>query len=170
MPETFRFSPRPNQAHTIDWRSWGAGAFDEAARADKPMLLNLTTFWCDSCHSMDETTYSDPAITRQINEELIPLRVDADRYPHVHDRYIAGGWPTNAFLTPTGEVLWAGTYVAPEEFVRVAVWVLDAWRNRRSELTAEIVRRRRALDAARSRRTQVGLVRWEAAGLVLSTR
>jgi hypothetical protein len=141
MAETFRFSSRPNRAHEVRWRTWGADAFEEAAREDRPLLLNLTAFWCHWCHVMDETTYSEPDLIRLLNEELVPLRVDADQHPHVQDRYIAGGWPTNAFLTPSGEVLWAGTYVEPDEFRQVARGVLAAWRGRRDELQVEIVRR-----------------------------
>src|SRR5690606_40783264 len=97
MPANLRFAPRPNRANEIGWRPWGRAAFEEAARADRPVLLNLTAVWCHWCHVMDETTYSDPALIELINAELVPVRVDADLYPHVQDRYIAGGWPTNAF-------------------------------------------------------------------------
>ncbi|MBI4544062.1 MAG: thioredoxin domain-containing protein [Gemmatimonadetes bacterium] len=168
MTETFRFSPRPNRAHQVHWQNWGRAALEEAAQQDKPVLLNLSAVWCRACQLMDETTYSDAAIIRLLNEQFLALRVDADRYPHVRDRYSAGGWPTNAFLTPTGEVLWAGNYVAPEAFRSVAEGVLAAWRGQRDELQLEIERRRKALAAARSRRPAVGLVRREAADDVLT--
>jgi uncharacterized protein YyaL (SSP411 family) len=168
MADSFRFSPRPNRAASIRWRPWGAAAFDDASRADRPVLLNLTAVWCGWCQQMDETTYSQPELIELINRELVPIRVDADQYPHVQERYIASGWPTNAFLTPTGEVLWAGTYVGPEEFGAVAAGVLAAWRERREALQVEIDRRRRALEAARGRQPMVGLVRREAADDVVS--
>src|SRR5262245_38098680 len=107
MPMSFRFSPRPNRADEIHWRAWNADAFAEAVKADKPVLLNLTAMWCHWCHLMDETTYSDHDLIALINDNMIAVRVDADQHPHVQDCYIAGGWPTNAFLTPTGEVLWS---------------------------------------------------------------
>ena len=50
----------------------------------------------------------------------------------------------------------------------VAGGVLAAWRGRRAELQAEIERRRKALEAARSRHPAVGLVRREAADDVLT--
>jgi len=165
---TFRFSPRVNKAADILWRPWGREAFDEAAAADKPILLCLTAVWCHWCQQMDETTYSEPDLIALINETFIPVRVDADQYPHVHDRYIAAGWPTNAFLTPTGEVLWSGTYIPAEQFEAVAQSVRTAWLERRAELAAEIDRRRKALEAARGRPSSAGLVRREAADDVLS--
>ncbi|MGH7504529.1 MAG: DUF255 domain-containing protein [Longimicrobiales bacterium] len=166
--QTFHFSPRPNRAHEIRWRSWGPEPLAEAGREEKPVLLNLTAAWCTWCHRLDETTYSDPELIDLLNEHFVAVRVDADRHPHVQDRYIAGGWPTTAFLTPTGEVLWAGTYVEPAEMRSVAGSVLAAWRDRRAEFEAEIERRRRALDAARNRHMAVGLVRREAADDVLT--
>ncbi len=168
MNQDFRFSPRPNRAREIQWRAWGAAAFAEAVAANKPVLLNLTAVWCHWCHLMDETTYSEPELIALINEQIVPIRVDADQHPHVQDRYIAGGWPTNAFLTPTGEVLWSGTYVAEDQFREVADSVLKAWRERHEELQIEIERRRKALDAARGRHHVMGLVRREAADDVLA--
>lgn len=168
MSDNFRFSARINNAHQIRWRPWGARAFAEAVAANKPVLLNLTAVWCHWCHLMDETTYSDSSLIALINESFLPIRVDADKHPHVQDRYIAGGWPTNAFLTPTGEVLWSGTYVPPEEFRSVAESVTSAWRQRHVELQLEIERRRKAMEAARGRHHLAGLVRREAADDVLS--
>lgn len=168
MPEPFRYSPRENRAAEVQWRHWDPEAFREAVRSDRPILLNLTAAWCRSCQEMDETTYSDDRVIALLNDKVVPVRVDADRNPHVQDRYIAGGWPTNALLTPTGEVFWSGTYVDARELLRVANGVLEAWRDRRGELEQEIQRRRKAMDAARSRRPAVGLVRWEAADDVLS--
>lgn len=152
----------------VQWRSWGPNAFEEAANADRPVLLCLAAEWCESSRRMDRTTYADPEIVDLIHGDLVPIRVDGDRLPHVQDRYIAGGWPTTAFLTATGEVLWAGTYVSPDAFRTVASGVLAAWRERREELQREIDRRRKALEAARSRHSSVGLVRREAADDVLT--
>jgi uncharacterized protein YyaL (SSP411 family) len=168
MSDNFRFSPRTNRAHEIHWRDWGARAFADAVSANKPVLLNLTAVWCHWCHLMDETTYSDPDLIALINETFVAIRVDADKHPHVQDRYIAGGWPTNAFLTPTGEVLWSGTYVPPEQFGTVAQSVQSAWLERHVELQQEIERRRKAMEAARGRHHVAGLVRREAADDVLS--
>ncbi len=168
MAEQFRFSPRPNRANEIEWRSWGSAAFDEADQKERLVFLNLTTGWCHWCHRMDEETYSHPGVIRQLNEDLVPIRVDADILPHVRDRYIADGWPTNAFVTPTGEVLWSGTYVGPDRFRAVLDQVLEAWEFRRDNLEEEIARRRKAMSASRGRRSATGLVRREAADDVMT--
>lgn len=111
----FRFSPKPNKAHEIQWRSWGPGAFAEAKQADKLVLLSLSAVWCHWCHVMDETTYSDEDIIRLINERFIPVRVDSDLRPDVDSLYNQGGWPSTAFLTPAGEMIDGGNYFPPAE-------------------------------------------------------
>ena len=115
----FRFSPRPNAAHLVQWREWGEAAFAEAKAGDKLILLSLSAVWCHWCHVMDETTYSDTAIIRYINERFIPVRVDADLRPDVDSLYNQGGWPSTAILTPQGEVIDGGNYIPPEEMLQM---------------------------------------------------
>lgn len=168
MAEQFRYSPNENRAHEIAWRPWSGSAFREAEETDRPILLCLTTVWCRACHELDETVLSDDRVIELANERLVPIRVDADRIPHVQDRYIAGGWPTVALLTPTGEVFWSAADVGTSQLLRVAEGVLKAWQDERDDLEKEIGRRRRAMEAARSRRPAMGLVRREAADDVLT--
>ena len=118
LASEFRFSPRPNTAHLIQWREWGDAVFAEAKAADKLIVLSLSAVWCHWCHVMDETTYSDPAIIALINERFIPVRVDADLRPDVDSLYNQGGWPSTAILTPQGEVIDGGNYVPPAEMLQ----------------------------------------------------
>ncbi len=113
----FRFSPRPNRAHLIQWRTWGQEVFDEAQKKNKLILLSLSAIWCHWCHVMDETTYSDQEIISFINDNFIPVRVDADMRPDIDTLYNQGGWPSTAILTPQGEVISGGNYIPPEEML-----------------------------------------------------
>lgn len=168
MSEPFRYTHRTHQADQIPWRHWGPAAFEEAEAAEIPILLHLTAPWPRACQEMDEVTFSDKRVIEALSEKLIPVRVDADRRPHIQDRYIAGGWPTIAVLTPGGDVFWSGTYTPPKDLLRVIDGVLDAWRDRRKLLREEIGRRHKAMEAARSRRPAMGIVRREAADDVLT--
>ncbi len=169
MPvQTFRYSPHANRANEIHWHEWGDGAFAEAA-TDRLVFLHLTAVWSRQCQRMDEDAFSNPDVIALLNDAVVPVRVDADRLPHVQDRYIAGGWPTNALLTPTGEVLWAATYLDAPDLLGVFRDVLATWNSRREELVTEIERRRRALEASRNRHAPAGLVRREPADDVLNS-
>ncbi|HBL67826.1 MAG TPA: hypothetical protein DDZ70_03865, partial [Firmicutes bacterium] len=41
-----------------------------------------------------------------------------------------GGWPTNAFLSPDGEVLLSGTYIPPAQMKLYIKTVLKSWHGR----------------------------------------
>lgn len=152
----------------IRWRDWGAAVFEEAREADRLILLDLGARWCRWCRAMHEDAYGSRAVAKLVEGSLIPLRVDGDRYPHVQRRYHAGGWPTTAFLTPSGDMLWAGGYLDARNLKSAASSVLEAWDHRRQELEREVEQRRRALVAARSQRPALGLVRRDAADDVLA--
>ena len=132
------FSPRPNRAAEIAWRTWGPEAFDEAKAQDRPILLAISAVWCHWCHVMDETSYSDEQVIRGINERFIPIRVDNDERPDVNRRYNMGGWPTTAFLTPDGEIIHGGTYIPPEQMRSYVTQVAEVWRDKRAELADRV--------------------------------
>lgn len=149
MKGEFRFSPRQNRAHEINWRPWSDEAFAVALVEDKPVLLTIGTVWCQGCHLMDETGFSDPEVIRLINEKYIPVRVDADRRPDINGRYNRGGWPSNVVLTPTGRVITGSTYVPPEQLKQVLAKVASTWREKRAEF------RRAELKLAEKKPTEV---------------
>ena len=139
-----RFSPRANRAAEIGWLEWGPEAFERARTADRPILLGISAVWCHWCHVMDETTYSDPRVIDLVREHFIPIRVDNDRRPDVNARYNMGGWPTTAFLAPSGEILTGATYIPPDEFTSVLERVAEAWKADRTELQRRLDERRSA--------------------------
>lgn len=134
----------------VQWLDWSPEAFARAAKEHKPILLAISTTWCPCCVEMDRTSYADRAVTALINERFVPVRVDADERPDVSDRYDFGGWPTTAFLTPTGEVLGGGTYMPPARMSALLSQVADAFEHR----TVEIAERTAGLEHGRSMRSQ----------------
>ncbi|MBN2168328.1 MAG: thioredoxin domain-containing protein, partial [Actinobacteria bacterium] len=115
----FRFSPRPNRAGEISWRHWGEGAFQEAEDQGKLVFLSISAVWCHWCHVMDETTLSDRSVIERLNRDFIPIRVDSDKRPDVNRRYNQGGWPTIAFLLPTGRHIAGMTFLPAPQLLRL---------------------------------------------------
>ncbi len=109
------------------WLPWNARAFERARAEDKPVLLSIDAFWSASCQEMDRTTYADPDISAKIQDQFVPIRVDADRRPDIAERYSLGGWPTTAFLTGDGEVIGGGTFVPTDRMADVLDRVITAW-------------------------------------------
>jgi len=159
----FRFSPRPNRANEIKWRTWGDGAFAEARDQGKPVLLAISAVWCHWCHVMDETSYSIPEIIEIINDRYIPVRVDNDERPDVNRRYNMGGWPSTVFLTPEGEIIHGATYVPPDQMWQAVNGVNEVWTTKREEITArvselreqEAKERKPATDGATARKSEL---------------
>ena len=87
---------------------------------------------------MVRTTYSDPIVCRLIERRFMPVWVDADRRPDISERYNLGGWPTTAFLTPTGRLLGGETYVEAGRMAGLLTQVADAFASRRAELLTQL--------------------------------
>jgi hypothetical protein len=127
-----------DQLGGVRWREWGDEAFQEAERRGVPILLDISAVWCHWCHVMDRTTYSDAEVARLIEESYVPVKVDNDRRPDINRRYNMGGWPTTAFLTPSGEILTGGTYFPPETMQKLLQQISSAWTDRRREFETKI--------------------------------
>jgi len=126
------------RSNPVQWLDWSPEAFTRAANEHKPILLAISTSWCPCCAEMDRTSYADRTVAALINERFVPVRVDADARPDVSDRYNLGGWPTTAFLTPTGEVLGGGTYMPPARLSALLSQVADAFEHRMGEVAARM--------------------------------
>ncbi len=105
----------------IDWYPWGPEPFELARRTNRPILLDIGAAWCHWCHVMDETTYADPEVVRQVHQGFVAVKVDRDEHPEIDRRYQQqvgaltgeGGWPLTGFLTLDGQVFLGGTYFPP---------------------------------------------------------
>ncbi|HEY1421451.1 MAG TPA: DUF255 domain-containing protein [Candidatus Dormibacteraeota bacterium] len=150
--QEFHFSPRPNRASEIRWRPWSAGAFDEARQAGRPILLAISAVWCHWCHVMDETTYSQQHVIDLINREYVPIRVDNDVRPDINQRYNMGGWPTTAFLTPSGDILTGATYLGPDQMADALARVAGYYHANQTEIASKALeaRQRAGMGVARS--------------------
>ncbi len=148
----FHFSPRPNRAAEIKWRSWSEAAFEEARQLNRPILLSISAVWCHWCHVMDETTYSHAGVIDLINREYLPIRVDNDVRPDINQRYNMGGWPTTAFLTSGGDILTGATYMPPDQMADALARVADYYHKHQPEIAGQALegRKRAGSGVARS--------------------
>ena len=103
----------------ITWYDWDDDTFDLAATLELPIMLYITAPWCEPCHLMERTTLTDPDVVSAINDDFLPIMLDADKRPDVDRRYNNGGWPTTAFLTPDGEVIESHNFLTAEEMLAV---------------------------------------------------
>jgi uncharacterized protein YyaL (SSP411 family) len=131
----------------VEWHEWGPAPFEEAQAAERPVLLSLSTPWCEWCDTMDREAFSNPAVAANIHDDFVPIRVDADRHPRVRDRYTMGGFPSTVFLTPQGEVISGATYMSTESLRSVLERVRESWNGK--DNTGRVPRALRGSDLPR---------------------
>jgi uncharacterized protein YyaL (SSP411 family) len=109
----------PKERLPITWYDWHEESFELADTLELPVLLYLTAPWCEPCHLMEKTTLTDPDVVASINDDYIPILVDADKRPDVDSRYNNGGWPTTAFLNADGEILETHNFLTAQQMLAV---------------------------------------------------
>jgi uncharacterized protein YyaL (SSP411 family) len=117
----------------VEWREWGEAAFADARERDVPVLVALTASWSDWCRQMDKRTYAEPRIAANLNDDFVPVRVDADRHPRVRERYNMGGFPSTVFVTPDGEHIAGATFLESEGMRQVLERVRETWAEKGAE-------------------------------------
>ncbi|WP_405869711.1 thioredoxin domain-containing protein [Streptomyces sp. NBC_00005] len=132
----------------VDWWPWSTEAFDEARKANKPVLLSVGYSSCHWCHVMAHESFEDQATADFLNEHFVSIKVDREERPDVDAVYMEavqaatgqGGWPMTVFLTPDAEPFYFGTYFPPAprqgmpSFRQVLEGVRSAWTDRRDEV------------------------------------
>ncbi len=141
----------------VDWWEWEEQAFAEARRRDVPVMLSIGYAACHWCHVMAHESFEDPGIAAYLNEHFVNVKVDREERPDVDAVYMEavqamtghGGWPLTAFLTPSGEPFYCGTYFPPKpghgmpSFPELLESIARTWTERRGEVKrvgAEVVR------------------------------
>ncbi|HLA85566.1 MAG TPA: thioredoxin domain-containing protein, partial [Thermoguttaceae bacterium] len=135
----------------VDWYPWCDEAFDEARVRDKPIFLSIGYSACHWCHVMEEESFEDSEIARELNRDFVSIKVDREQRPDVDRVYMEavqamtgrGGWPLSVFLTPSRKPFFGGTYWPPHPrdgspgFDQVLHAVAQAWRGGRDSLRTE---------------------------------
>jgi uncharacterized protein YyaL (SSP411 family) len=121
----------------INWRDWDEAAFAEAQKSDKLVFLFLTQAWCTQCELMEKQALSIDSIAAQINQDYLPIRVDAERYPNLYDRYYFPGYPSCVMLTPDARVIGGSTYLSADSLAPFLTRVSKLWKETRPEVLVQ---------------------------------
>jgi uncharacterized protein YyaL (SSP411 family)/cytochrome c biogenesis protein CcdA len=86
----------------IKWRDYGPEAINKAVHENKPIFLLLTApSWCYWCQVYESEEYLfNPRVVQFINENFIPIYVDADQRQDLTRKYLEGGWPSTTVFSP----------------------------------------------------------------------
>ncbi len=113
----------PDPPRSVEWSSDYAGGIQKAKSEGKPVFLTFYTSWCGYCRKMDQTTFRNPAVVRELSD-MVAVRVDAEAErgnpsgSELAARYRVGSFPTLVYLDASGRVvLKASGYMAPRMFL-----------------------------------------------------
>ena len=126
----------------VDWRPWGAEAFEAARQEDKPVFLSIGYSTCHWCHVMARESFESEDVAGALNRDFLPVKVDREERPDVDAVYMeaclaingSGGWPLTVLLTPEQKPFWAGTYLPKTQLLSLLKQVSLLWRTDRSSL------------------------------------
>lgn len=126
----------------VNWYPWGAEAFAEARRADKPVFLSIGYSTCHWCHVMEVESFDNVEVAKLLNEHFISIKMDREQFPDIDEIYMTGvqimsghgGWPMSSFLLPDGKPFFGATYFPAPSFIDLLGRVRQAWESKRDEL------------------------------------
>ena len=110
----------------IRWQQWGKAPFEQAAQADKLVILDVGIEGCTACRWMDEFTYTHSEVIALIDEHFISVVADAEAQPDMGERYSDWSWPATIFMTADGtQILALAGNRRPDNFIPILEKLID---------------------------------------------
>lgn len=97
-------APRAGAADPITWRTDYNSARKEAQEQGLPLLLVVGTENCFYCRKLEANTLRDPAVSAQLANGFIPLKVDATREPALAKALKVQVYPTLVLAGADGKI------------------------------------------------------------------
>lgn len=107
----------------VNWMAWSDKALQKAKDENKLIFLSIGYSTCHWCHVMERETFEDDVSAKLLNASYVSIKVDREEMPDL-DKYYqdvhylltkrSGGWPLSIIMTPSQQVIFAGTYLPPQ--------------------------------------------------------
>jgi len=106
----------------LKWQQDIFAGHKESVRTGKPMLLVFGADWCVFCKKLEQTTLAEPEMVKYINQNFVPVHLDADRDKKVASILEVKSLPCTVVLSPDADVLGRieGFAKAPALYKRLA--------------------------------------------------
>lgn len=140
----------------IQWTEEFDAAFQKAGVTNQVIMLHFYGDNCPPCKLLDKKTFHDPKLIAALNDNVIAVKINADKQREIADRFQVKQWPTDIYLHPNGEEI--HRRVSPQDpavycqvIDRVALRHRDWTVEKSADLAAKQRRQDRALAASSPR-------------------
>lgn len=89
----------------ITWQKDYSAGVHESVASKKPMLIVVGTDWCGYCKKLFQQTLPNPSISALVNEQFIPVMIDADKHQELAQKLRVEGMPTLLVVSPDRKIL-----------------------------------------------------------------
>ncbi len=89
----------------IQWHSNVEKAKEQAQRQNKLVLLHFGASWCRPCKALDTYVFKSSQVRKAIAENVVPVKLDADRALDIVNEYDVSMVPFDVIITPGGRVV-----------------------------------------------------------------
>ncbi len=101
----FLSMPSDALADAVQWRQNLDAAKIEAAQTGKLVLLHFWSPSCGPCKQLDSDVFSQPQIGQFLEQNFVPVKLNADTSPAFAGLYSIDRVPTDVVLTPQSNVV-----------------------------------------------------------------
>lgn len=89
----------------VTWVDGLPGALEQAAQADRPVMVDFYTEWCGWCKKLDAEVYTDERVEKLLTEAFVCVKIDGDTNEQLVEKYEVEGYPTIVILDTDGTTL-----------------------------------------------------------------
>ncbi|MCM8529320.1 MAG: thioredoxin family protein [Lentisphaeraceae bacterium] len=93
-----------NMAFAQNWSKDPEKSFADAKKNETPLLIDFYAEWCAPCKKMAATTLKDSAVLKEL-ENYTLLKVDAEKFKDISQKYQVSAYPTFIVLNKHQEVV-----------------------------------------------------------------
>ena len=108
-----------SSSQNINWQSYSQSAFDQAKKEHHLVLVFAHTDWCPWCNQMKNKTFTDPAVSKLVRSNFIPVSLNTDNEKKIANQYKSVELPTIIILDADKNVIQTfDGYSTPEDFTK----------------------------------------------------
>ena len=93
------------RADHVNWSSDVETGLRSARQSGRLVLMKFTADWCGYCKKMERETFTRPAVASLVNEQFVPILVDADKHQDLVQHLKIKGLPAILVVSPEMAIL-----------------------------------------------------------------